>query len=181
MKKILFIVLFICSNIFAQDAEFFAKIRNLDEAGVDKIAIEIASFTRNEFRIVSRSETATSYIITMAKKSMTKDEVIEALNDNYADKDAIFDVVFERFMEGENTALELKGVKKYAFYGVTYNYLDLFPFWQKYFSPNATPESLLKDYSQQKSEIGEKRNWWLYKFQVADGKTRRLWTIRKFY
>ena len=123
--------------------------------------------TRNQFKIDSKQETDEGIVITFAKSDLSTD-------------DTVLKVVFEKFMEGENEALEIKGVKKYRFYGVTYNYLDLFPFWQKYFSPNATKESVLNNYSQQQSELKTNGNWWLYKFQ-NDGSNPKIWTLRKFY
>ena len=167
MKKLILIALLVCFTTYGQDAEFFNKIRNLDEVGVENLAIELAGMTRNQFKIDSKQETDEGIVITFAKSDLSTDDVV-------------LKVVFEKFMEGENKALEVKGVKKYSFYGVTYNYLDLFPFWQKYFSPNATKESVLTNYSQQKSELKTNGNWWLYKFQ-NDGSNPKIWTLRKFY
>lgn len=181
MKKIIILICLICFNTYAQDVAFFTKIRNLDDAGVENLAIEIADMTRNKFKIAKKDETESELVITLVKSDLSNEDVKKALEGTYPNPDVVFDVVFEKFMEGQNKALEIKGVKKYKFYGVIYNYLDLFPFWQKYFAPDATKELTLTDLKLQRSQYKESGNWWLYKFQMDDARNPKIWKIIKFY
>ena len=51
-------------------------------------------------------------------------------------------VKFGKYNVGENKAMEIEGKPEYIFSFVEGRFLDLFPFWKKYFDPNADPMEL---------------------------------------
>lgn len=171
MKKILLFAFSLLSlNGYTQNIEYFKKIRNLDKSELENTAKEIAGFLRGEYEITKKEETESGYYyISFVKLNSSENELA-----NNA-----FNVVFKKFFEGKNEALEIEGTEKYSFYEVTYNYLDLFPYWQKYFVEKADKEQTAKDLKLQRSEYKEDKIWWLYKFQQADNSKK--WTLRMFY
>lgn len=178
MKKLLLLFsLFFSFTFYAQNVEYMKKIRNLDENGVIEVAKEISSFTRGSFVLVDSKESEKGYLVRFVKEGINYDK-----NKGTSDLslDDYFDVVFEKFYDGQNKALEIEGTKKFRFSVVVYNYLDLFPYWKKYFAPCATAETTIKSIDLQRSEYKKEGNHWLYKFQeIAYGDKR--WRLNKFY
>jgi len=178
MKKlILLFSLFFSLTFYAQNVEYMKKIRNLDENGAIEVAKEIASLSRGSFEVAEKKETKVGFTIVMVRSGIDYENVIQ-----YPEKymDDTFTVSFVEFYEGQNMALEIEGVKKYNFHRVVFNYLDLFPYWQKYFSAEATPETTIDSIDLKRSEYKNKDNHWLYKFQPVPNGSKR-WELNKFY
>src|SRR5690606_12249219 len=105
MKKlILFLSLFFSFTFYAQNVEYMKKIRNLDENGVIEVAKEISSFTRGSFVLVDSKESEKGYLVRFVKEGINYDK-----NKGTSDLslDDYFDVVFEKFYDGQNKALEI--------------------------------------------------------------------------
>lgn len=181
MKKILLILIaFLSINSFAQDKEYFEKIRNLkstDEA--IKIGWEIANLMRDKYVLQKPNENEQGLTLMFLKANVVDSLRKNNLKLEFKAND-YFQVNFTKKMEGENYALEIKGTPIYSFYSVTFKYLDLYPYWQKYFRPDTTKESVVetKNLSQRKSEIHTNDIWWNYHFDAdKDG----FWTLKRFY
>lgn len=71
-----------------------------------------------------------------------------------------------------NEDLEIKGDPSYRFEDVYGKYLDLFPFWEKYFKPGAPLEETLKQYKFRDVEIG--------KAKFIIDKSGKTWSIRNW-
>lgn len=178
MKKLILLFSLLATlTINAQDVEYMRKIRNLDENGVIETAKEISALTRGDFVLVDTKEYEKGYLVRFVKEGVSYDKNTGTYG---LSLDDYFDVVYEKFYEGQNKALEIEGIKKFRFSVVVYNYLDLFPYWQKYFAPSATTETTIKSIDLQRSEYKNDGNHWLYKFQeIAYGDKR--WRLNKFY
>lgn len=178
MKRLLLLLLALVSFVgFAQDVEYMKKIRSLDEQGAIDVATEIASMTRGDFELDLSKETKQGYFVRFLTKGIDKDVVL-ASPEKYPDD--IIKVYFERFKQGDNKALEIEGTTQYNLHSVRFNYLDLFPYWQKYFAPNATLEDTIEDYKLQESRYEADNVHWLYKFK-PETPSSKLWLFRRFY
>lgn len=178
MKRLLLLLLALVSFVgFAQDVEYMKKIRSLDEQGAIDVATEISSMTRGDFELDLSKETKQGYFVRFLTKGIDKDVVL-ASPEKYPDD--IFKVSFMKFKQGENKALEIEGTTVYRLNTVEFNYLDLFPYWQKYFAPNATLEGTIEDYKSQESRYQAENVHWLYKFKPNTLGSKR-WNLVEFY
>ncbi|HUH25244.1 MAG TPA: hypothetical protein VLY87_01330 [Flavobacterium sp.] len=178
MKKLILLFnLFISFTFYAQNVEYMAEIRNLDENGAIEVAKEIADLSRGNFEVALQKETKKGYNVTMVRKGIDYNKIADKLDEYPND---FFIVSFEKYFEGQNKALEIEGVKKYRFHRVVFNYLDLFPYWQKYFSTEATPEKTIEDFKLRESRYKNNEVHWLYKFKEVSNGSKR-WELNKFY
>lgn len=178
MKRLLLLLLTLIGvYASAQDVEYMKKIRSLDEQGAIDVATEIASMTRGEFEFDVSKDTKGGRFVRFVRKGVDKDVVL-ASSEKYPDD--VFSVSFVKFVKGENKALEIEGTTMYRLNAVEFNYLDLFPYWQKYFSPNATIEATIEDYRLQESRYKTTDVHWFYKFKPIYNGAKR-WVITSFY
>ncbi len=178
MKKIILLFSLLFSfTFYAQNVEYMNKIRNLDENGAIEVAKEIASLSRGDFDVVLAKETQTGFKVIIARKGINQQEAANS-PENFPDD--VFVVYYTSFVEGENKALEIEGTKKYSLTRVVFNYLDLFPYWQKYFSTDATPEKTIADLNLRECRYRNNDIHWLYKFKEYSNGSKR-WELNKFY
>lgn len=151
MKKlILFIALLIVSFVQAQDYAYLIylnKIATNKEA--IKIAEDIASIQTKKVRLLSAQEFTEDrqLLVRFVPEEMTNEQY-DAL-DQYEQSDFLT-VTFRIDYLGENKDLERQGVKTYKLKHLKGTYLQIFPFWKKYYYPEAELEPTLTDYKKQK-------------------------------
>ncbi|MGV1019315.1 hypothetical protein ACTS9V_06685 [Empedobacter falsenii] len=148
MKKLLLILItFLSINSFAQDKAYIEKIRNLksqDEA--IKVGWDIVSLMREKFVLNKKTDEDENGLTLIFLKANTVDSLrkINPQKMEFPPEDVI-KIYFTKEVEGGNIYLETKGTLYYNFYGVSYKYLDLFPFWQKYFRSDASIETTVNE------------------------------------
>lgn len=181
MKKIFYLlILMFISNVNAQNFEYLKKIESLDFEQTKEITNDIISEMRNEYQIFEHRIINNFLVFFVIEKGI---DIKSFKKDNSKYKDKYFMVYFKEFYEGENIPLEIKGVKRYSLNLVIHNYLDLFPYWNKYFNKNATLEKTINDYSMRFIDVDNKSlDGYLeipsYSFNEYDGKK---WQIQKLY
>ncbi|GAQ15451.1 hypothetical protein MODO_3147 [Myroides odoratimimus] len=161
--------------------EYIRYIRNLTKEDTEKVVREILSTVRGDYDVVTTSGKDSNlleyWILTKEQIAQVRSGEKEIFLDFEKD---LWKIKFERRFEGENKALEIKGKETYSFSTVTFNYLDLFPYWKKRFVLNATPEEVLKDYNAQEFRVKNKSIHWLYKFK-PNPTNEKIWTLNMFY
>lgn len=161
--------------------DYIRYIRNLTKSDTEKVVDEILSTVRGDYAVAAvrgENEKILEYWI------LTKEQIEQVENGSktllsFYGKE-IWKIEFERRSEGENKALEIKGVETYSFLTVSFNYLDLFPYWKKRFVLDATEESVLNTYNLQEFRIKNSTIHWLYKFKPKSLGSK-VWTLNKFY
>jgi len=132
MKKLLLLAALLIA-IFAS-AQFTPKELN-------KLTQDQANSFANEIAINGK----TKWEFVQAKESTNGDYYVSS----YSSGEKTLKVIFNVYLEGENKALEIPGIKTYKFYEVWGSYLDLFPTWKKVFKPDAELEKTVDDFNSQ--------------------------------
>ncbi|MGV0924098.1 hypothetical protein [Empedobacter tilapiae] len=180
MKKLLLILItFLSVNSFAQDKEYIKKINFLSKEEAIKIGWEIVNSTRYKFVMQSPDETDKG----LALLFLRKDVVDSARQNNIKTFDLNTDnsvyVWFKKKNVGGNSALEIKGTDMFELYQVGTKFLDIFPYWQKYFYPKSTQESLLKNYKERSVSVKVDNNTVSYELD-NDLNKNNLWILKKY-
>lgn len=167
--------------------DYIKYIRNLSKEGTEDVVKEMLSLMREDYGILTsklytRGNDTEGAVLTyfIMKKSDIDKFVLEGKDLSKLASSALFTIDFKRWFEGENKALEITGIEKYSFGKVTFNYLDLFPYWKKRFVLNATEENVVNDYRLQEFRIKNSTIHWLYKFN-PNRDNKRIWTLKIFY
>lgn len=149
MKKAFLIILFICGFTQAQDFEYLESLKSIETIDqAEKLAKDIASYSKNKMRLYKQKDFSDRgiYVFKFVPADLTDDQVSEMDN---IDKEFI-QVRFLYFNVGENKDLEIKGKKTFKLSEVQTKYLNLFPYWQKYFKPEANLERTIEDHKSQR-------------------------------
>lgn len=166
MKKTLLLLFVICSNLLlAQDLEYQAKLK--EGVTTEKEAVDLTStiveLAKKPLRYFVAREHENKYFIVQYIPANVTDEEWKKNIDEYGEEAVVFK--FRISHKGENKNLEREGVKTYVFNDVRGKYLNLFPFWQKYFDAGSDMEHLSTQSFTQKNK---------YTFSGNDG----TWNIR---
>lgn len=174
MKKIFYLlILMSISNVNAQNFEYLKKIQSLDFDEAKEITQYIISEMRKEYRIFDYKEIDSSLVFLVLDKDIDN-ETFKKNSSKYDDN--YFYVAFQIFYEGENIPLEIEGKKKYFLSFVEYNYLDLFPYWKKYFNNDADLEGTINNFEMGVSNNSDNEGFYcIFTFRPYDGKK---WEIR---
>lgn len=133
MKKILALfVLFISINSNAQKANWFFGL-NQDSAVV--LAKEIMKNFRGKYeygtsKFTHPTNTTTYFLVKFRSDSLK------------ATDGEFYNIIYQVFYEGENKALEIKGVPRFWLREFAAQFLDVFPFWKEYLNPKADMAAL---------------------------------------
>ncbi|MDM1513573.1 hypothetical protein [Myroides odoratimimus] len=167
--------------------DYIKYIRNLSKEDTEDVVKEMLSLMREDYGILTsklytRGNDTQGAVLTyfIMKKSDIDKLILEGKDLSTSTSSALFKIYFKRWFEGENKALEITGIEKYSFEKVTFNYLDLFPYWKKRFVLNATEENVVNDYKLQEFRIKNSTIHWLYKFN-PNRDNKRIWTLKIFY
>lgn len=118
MKKILPFLLF-SGLTFGQD------YKNLDSLQFEKVKNEFIAMTDKNLMFHKKgNEQGYQYL----KYKNTEDET--------------FTILYSTFFEGENKALDIKGIKKWNIKSISGKFLTLFPIWKKLVDSNAVAENI---------------------------------------
>ncbi|MDM1548726.1 hypothetical protein HX096_12770 [Empedobacter falsenii] len=145
MKYILFSLLF-SSFAVAQNIDYLKSLNKLDSVQVTTVANEINSLTNHAFKIYDDIEKNNTRILRFypSKYTLQEFEAKYKTTGVYACTECM-KVTFSYVFDGANSDLKTPGKKVYKFQSATGDYLQLFPFWQKYITPTLNAEQLLSD------------------------------------
>ena len=121
MKKILFFILL--------SSLCFGQYKALDSSQLSQKIEQLVKDSGKNF-VLSKKDTD-------ANKIAYKYNNPENQDDNLM-------IIFYPFMQGEDEALGIKGVKKWDIQSVSGNFLSLYPIWQKYSETKTEKEALAK-------------------------------------
>lgn len=183
MKKLLLILItFLSVNSFAQDKEYIEKIRNLQsKEETIKVGWDIVSLMREKFVLKNNPEESEKGITLIFLKANT----VDSLRKNSPEKmeflpEDVIKIFFTKEVKGGNVYLETKGTSYYSFYGVSYKYLDLFPFWKKYFRSDASIESTVneaKNFEEREYRCKEIDDFCGYRFES----NKSYWDLKRIH
>lgn len=140
-------------------------------------AVQIANNTRDKWDVLDVDDGSKSLSVVFVNDTTSSKRRKQFLDrKEFPEKYEVFSVTFKSFMEGENKNLEIEGVKKYSFNGVTLKFLDIFPTWKQFFNKEATQDNVMNDYDARK--VSANKGNWMYKFTPSN---EPFWTIHKFY
>ncbi len=183
MKKILLILIaFISVNSFSQDKEYIEKIRNLStKEDAIKVGWDIVKLMREKFVLKNNPNEDEKGLTLIYLKASTVDS-LRKINPNKMEfpPEDVIQIFFTKEIKGGNVYLETKGVPYYSFYGVSYKYLDLFPYWQKYFRSDATIESTVneaRNFEQREYHCKEIELFCRYRFES----NKRYWNLKRVH
>jgi hypothetical protein len=160
--------------------EYIRYIRNLSKEDTEKVVKDMISTGRGDYDIVTTLGEDANLLEYWV---LTKDQIAQVKSGEkkiYDFEKYLWKIMFERRFEGENKALEIKGKEMYSFSTVTFNYLDLFPYWKRRFVLDATEEKVLKDYNSQEFKVKNSKIHWLYTFKATTIGSK-TWTLKMFY
>lgn len=144
MKKLFIIFLLFFSSVnFAQDLDFAQKLNKIDSSDLKSVATEIISSFRGDFKPKASFEVQYGHIVLFYPAGLTEEQVNNDLK-RKQHCELCHKLYFQSYYEGRNEALEIPGQIFYRFSEVKGKYLDLFPFWEKYFAPGSTPEKTVE-------------------------------------
>ncbi|MPS73995.1 MAG: hypothetical protein E2590_12745 [Chryseobacterium sp.] len=129
MKKLLLFLL-ISGFVFGQN---FDRFKTLDSTQMLKVTEEIVLATGKNFVYVGDDNSH-------GRLTKIYKEVNESPNEEIR-----LNVSFSTFYDGENKALEVKGVKRWSLRAVSGKFLAIAPIWKNYFDPNADIIKMSKD------------------------------------
>ena len=118
MKKLLVIIILISNAAAAQIQE---KIKTTSRADVDLIVNLVLNETTKKYTQVKVDSVKSRYYI----------------DNQFSDGENLVNVYFAKYNEGGNKDLNITGSNYYRFARVAGVYKDVFPFWKKYFQPDA--------------------------------------------
>ena len=139
MQKLLFIIslLLATTTLFAQDNPIY----------------QLTTTTAEQVKVIADS------VVSLAKHNYESCRVTEYSNINsptYAlcyynniDNSCELLVEFRRYMIGANKDLEIEGEPFYFVHKIQGRFLDVFPIWQHYFSPNSVQEETVKKWKEE--------------------------------
>ena len=133
-------------NDSVQNIDYLKSLNKLDSVQVTTVANEINSLTNNAFKLYDKKKKNYTRILRFypAKYTLQEFEAKYKTTGIYACTECM-KVTFSFVFDGANSDLNVKGKKMYKFQSVTAEYLQLFPFWQKYVTPTLNAEQLLSD------------------------------------
>lgn len=169
MKKIT--LLFTLFSIFAFSQIDVNKVCAFNENEAKFYASEIATLSKKELRLYKTFKKDKTESFIYIPKNIT-DEQIKNKTVNLDDLDTI-EVNFDIFMKNQNLDLNQNGQKTYKLNFVYGHFLNLFKFWQKYYSPNIT----LENYKDFKNLEYRKENFLIKFIENEDG----FWFIRPIW
>lgn len=147
------------------------KVCSFTQEEARNYADEIVSLSKEKFRFYKTDQGRESETFVYVPANLTDTEIGKGPQD-YMDHQTI-EVVYSIYMAGKNDDLKIPGVKTYRLERSHGQFLNLFPFWQKYYVPEATAENY-KDYRMREMRKGRM----LMKFIDNDGGN---WFITPFY
>jgi len=163
MKKLLLLLSFIfTATVYAQDLEYQTKLKEgvtTEKEAVDLTA-SIVDLAKKPLRFHSAREHENKYFVVQYIPTNVTDENWKSNRDEYSSEAVVFK--FRISNKGENKNLEIPGVKTYVFNDVYGKYLNLFPFWQKYFDATSDLEKLSTESFTQKNKYtfsGNNGSW----------------------
>ena len=136
MKKILFFLLLSVFG-FGQNPEKLCNL-NFDEAKA--IANDIGLMTNSRVMDIADREQFNKTLFEIVPNAFSDSDYAKYKNGEI-NCEGCFKVHFSYIMKGENKDLEIKGVKTYKFDEYTAKFLNVLPFWQKYFRPDVNQEN----------------------------------------
>lgn len=132
MKKLLLLTALLIA--FLGQAQFApGNLKELTQADANAFAREIAANAKTSLEFLT------------AKENTKGDYYIV----NFGSGEKKLKVVFNVYLEGENKALEIQGIKTYRFREASGTYLDLFTSWKKIFRPDVDIEKTIDDINSQ--------------------------------
>lgn len=140
MKKLLLLLLPILG--FSQDLQYAAKLNELDKSDLQTVANDITSGfdppvkMYEQYVNYSNDLVFTYYRIDLPQDVIAKDSKLTYCK-------LCTEVVFDQYMKGSNSDLQIKGEEKFSFKYVSGKYLDLYPWWEKHFAPGISKEDLI--------------------------------------
>lgn len=164
-KLLLLLSLIFSTTIYSQDLEYQSKLKNgvTTEKKVVDLTASIVELAKKTLRYFVAREHENKYYVVQYIPANVTDEEWKNNMDEYRGEAVVFK--FRITNKGENKNLEIQGVKTYVFEDVRGKYLNLFPYWQKYFDATSDMEKLsTKSYTKKDS----------YTFSGNDG----TWNIR---
>ena len=171
MKKLLFFLLL----PFVAAAQFNAdKLCDFTIDGARTYADEIVSLSKDKFRFYKIEDDRESVKFIYVPSSLS-DKNLTGPHD-YMDYETV-EVLYDVYMAGKNDDLKNPGVKTYRLSRAHGQFLNIFPFWQKYYVPEATIENY-KDYRMRELKKGqmlikfqdlENGNWYIDNIFCAKG------------
>ncbi|QFG53654.1 hypothetical protein [Chryseobacterium sp.] len=148
MKKLLLFLLF---PFLAFTQINIDKTCALSQNEARKYADEVVALSKDKFRFftIENRQDTDHYIYVPAQ--VTDADI--GTGHNYMNFETV-EVVYKTFMDGKNADLKIPGVKTYRMERVHGQFLNIFPFWQKYYVPEATTENY-KDYQMRELRKGQ--------------------------
>ena len=136
MKKVLLFLL-LSGFSFGQNIE---KLCNLNFEQSKEIADEIGVITDSRIKDIADREQYRAVLFEMVPNSFSEEDYKKYKNGDLQ-CDGCFKVIFSYIMKGQNKDLEIKGIKTYSFSEYTSKFLNVLPFWQKYFRPDVNQDN----------------------------------------
>ena len=145
MKKLLLTLTLLIGLIAnAQDYDYIIKLRNVaSESEVTNIANEVAALSNIKMRLLSATEVKDRNLF-----------VVRFVPEELTDKE--YDAM-DIYQQNEFLTISFSHINPgFKFYRITGKYLQVFGFWNKYFRPDASMESLVKDSNLQTLSVPSK-------------------------
>jgi len=140
MKKLLLIIslLLAITKLFAQNNPVYQLIGKTPEQ-VRVIADRVMSLTKTEYEFshISERSSRPSYYALVYREKGEEDWKKQ------------FYVEFRKYMIGEDKNLDIIGEPIYFLFEVRGKFLDIFPIWQRYFSPNSVQEETVRKWREE--------------------------------
>lgn len=147
------------------NADYIKSLGSLNEETARKFADEIAlgGKTQWEFLKISEDIEHRVYAIVYLDISLPNETITGLKKGTITDCSNCLKIRFNTYYQGENKALEIKGVKAFKFDKVYGRYLDLFPIWKKVFRPDVELEATVSAYENR--ELRHRSSGIIFKLQ----------------
>lgn len=158
------------------DGETYAlRLKDLKKNEIKGIADEIFSLSKKKYVfydvLINDKNTFASLIY--FPENFTKEQMKQDMERSGNFCKFCVKVEYRIYQKGGNIALEKEGEERFVMDNATAPLLDLFPWWQKHFFPNAQPEDILN----YKNHIFENRQRNIYLKLIGSDE---LWQVKNF-
>lgn len=129
--------------------DYLKSLNKMDSLQVRNFTDEVNSLTNHSFKFykdVENSKYSNSRVVYYYPGTYTLEEFDKKYGESglYRCEECL-KFTFSYYYDGANPDLRIKGEKKYRLKEMTAEYLYLFPFWQKYITPDLSAEELLSN------------------------------------
>ncbi|WP_312078386.1 hypothetical protein [Chryseobacterium sp.] len=172
MKKLLLFFVLLSTFCFGQIESI--QVCNMTETQAKAYSDELSNMAKDNFRFYGIEKGYENTLYFMYVPTNISADVIErekpSITGNSYEK---IEIVFESFMAGKNDDLRIAGEKRYRMQRAHGQFLNILPFWKKYYNTDTTVENY-KDYAMREF----RKDNLLMKLQDADD---GFWYIQTFY